>query len=84
MATKHYCNKEKELAEMQVNIKEISTDMKWVKEDVAEIRKCITGNGQKGLSQRVRTLENWKWYVAGGIAVIIIFVVPISIKVFGG
>ena len=37
---------------------------------VLYIRKEIEGYGKKGLSARVASLENWRYYMVGGITVI--------------
>lgn len=64
MAQKHTCNKEKELGEIQ-------TDIKWIKKDISEIRRCLAGNGQRGITQRIQGLENWRWYAIGIFSTIV-------------
>jgi hypothetical protein len=51
-------------------IVEMHTDLKWVKKTVEGIDKSLNGNGQKGMVQRIRGLENWRYYMLGAIATI--------------
>ena len=46
-----------------------------VKEILAQVRRT---NG------RVSSLENWRWFITGGVAVISIIIVPIIVKLISG
>ena len=46
-----------EIAEIQTNINNIYHEIKEIKEDIKSIEKCISGNGGKGLSERISLSE---------------------------
>lgn len=55
-------------------ISSMHTDIKWIKENLIEINKSINGNGNKGIMQRLLSLENWRMYIVGGLSVVIILI----------
>ena len=45
-----------------------------IKKDIVDIKKAIFGNGQKGLFDRVRNLEYWRYYITGGFVTVSVVV----------
>lgn len=58
----HYCNKEKEIAEMHTNIT-------WIKDAMRDMKKTLVGNGKPGLIDQMNELQTIKkqmvWLMTG-------------------
>ena len=51
--------------------RELGILLKNLHEKIDDLTRVVKGNGKKGLTDRVGSLENWRWYVVGGGSVIL-------------
>jgi len=72
---------------MKVTLETLATDIGYIKDGFDEFKKFTKEqfenviNRQDKTNGRVRALEKFRWFIAGGMAVITILVIPIVINV---
>jgi hypothetical protein len=61
---------------------EQKTTLKVIGDDVVEIKEqCTKTNGRVGkLEDRANTIENWKWFITGGLAILGLLFIPLMFK----
>ena len=61
-------NQQKEIFDLMEKLFDAKLDP--IKVDICDIKKALFGNGKKGITDRIKSLELWRVYIAGGFVVI--------------
>lgn len=65
--TKEY---ESDVNNLKVDIEGIRKDIKYIKENFQSVNKCLNGNGQPGIMQRVSSLETFRDKINGALIIL--------------
>jgi len=74
----HITSNEKSFVEIKLNSTP-SNSVLEVKLDA--LTTAIMGNGKPGLLERMEKMENWRSYMLGGMAIIVLLVIPMTVYV---